>query len=839
MSELTLRYRPPQRIPFAKKTDEWRKDNVRYWCDQADQLYYNEWKRMNENYLFHNNVFDQEEFQKYCDPMGLDVGKYTDYVQPFNKLPNKINTLVGEERKRPFNFFIKQLGEDATNEILRAKEKEYRQYISALLEKEIAMQQLELKQMLGQIRTNKDYDKQVAAIEARFQKDNNGILDLETIKNKFKNRKTTKEKLAQTLLTSFITDNKIKHKKNEGFFHAACAGVEAIHVFVHNGRVYVEGINPLGLAWHKSPEEQFMQNGDAVTYKREMTVGDVMDFFGDYMTDTDIDKIENFLSRVYGLDAKLYSKDGYSPSHFENRTGAYSRYGDSAVRHSGSYGQGTADESFLTVYTTYWRSQRRIGFLSFINDYGKEEMTIVDEAYQVPKYADKQKYTNEEGVEKTQYVWQDEITGQPFFLQWEWVPQIWQGTRIEDDIYINIAPLYNYSVSLYNPKEQKLPILGVAYNNVNAPIVSIFDRGKHWQKLFLAVMHKWTKLIMQDKSVLQTLDTSLTSKDIPLDIALRYALDTGILPYNSLSNAEGAGILNNTRKIIETHNLSNPNIERYTNILLFLDNQISDAVGVTKPREGQTSPYSNATDNQQSIIQSSHITESVFALHDLLWEDVLNCAMKMIVANIKTYKGYLREVLSDEEIAIIDLGMMDEFDEFSIRVVDSQKIYDDINMLKANAQALLQNDENALKYLIAIMGAEGLADLKEEIYAIQNDIEERRAAAQEAQAQQMQMLEKMKIEAREDEQQHEIQLKEMDIKGQLLKAEIDAFKFQKQLDSDNNGIPDQLEVEKWKQKAQTDERKLDLQEKKMDQDKTLKEKELEVKKQQANKKNVK
>jgi hypothetical protein len=839
MSELTLRYRPPQRIPFSKKTEEWRKDNVKYWCDQADLLYYNEWQRMNENYLFHNNVFNQEEFQKYCDPLGLDAGRYTDYVQPFNRLPNKINTLMGEERKRPFNFHIKQLGSNATSEILREKEKDFRNYVNALLQREIEMQQLELQQALGQIQDADQYEQMAAEIEARFQKENEGVLDLNKIKNKYKNRKTTKEKLATTLLKSFIVKNKVKHKKNEAFFHACVAGVEALHIYNHNGKTYLEVVNPLGLAWHKSPEEQFMQNGDAVTYKREMTVGDVMDYYGDYLSKEDIDNIENFLSRVYGLDAKLYSKDGYSPSHYENTTKGYSRYGDGDVRHSGAYGQGTSDESFLTVYTTYWRSQRMVGFLTTINEYGKEQVEIVDEAYDVPKYAEKIKYTNEEGVDKIQYTWQDQITGQPFTLQWEWVPQIWQGTRIEDNIYVNINPLYGYSVSVHNPKEQKLPIIGVAYNNVNAPIVSIFDRGKHWQKLFLAVMHKWTKLIMQDQSVLNTLDTSLLSKEIPLDIALRYAFDVGLLPYNSLSNAEGAGILNNTRKIIESFNLSNPNLERYTNILLFLDNQISDAVGVTKQREGQMAQYSNATDNQQSIIQSSHITESVFALHDLLWEDTLNCAMKLIVANIDKYKGFMREILSDEEIALIDLGEMNEFDEFSIRVVDSNKLQEDINLLRANAQSLLQNDENALKYLIAIMGAEGMAELKEEIYAIQADIEARREAMQRMQGEQAQQIEQMRIEAREDEQEHEIMLKEMDIQGQLLKAEIDAFKFQKQLDSDNNQIPDHLELAKWKSKAETDNRKLDLQEKKMEQDKELKEKELAIKKTQKAKPNAK
>lgn len=834
MSDLTLRVRPPQRISFSQKNKQWREEMNSYWCDQADRLYYNDWKRMHENSLFYNNIFDQEEFQKYCDPLGLDTGSYTDYVQAFNKLPNKINTLVGEEIKRPFSYFVKQLGIEATNEVIRQKEADFRQFVETRLQQEIEMQQAmvqaQIESQANPEMAEELYEQMVKEIQTEHQRQNEGVLDLGKIKLKYKNYKTSKEKLANVLLRHFITSNKVRHKKNEGFFQAAVNGVEAVHVYQNNGRVKLEVVNPLGLAWHKSPEEQFMQNGDAVTYKREMTVGDVMDFYGNFLADKDLKAIESHLSRVYGLDAKLYSKDGYSPSHFENRTKNFSRYGDSNVRHAGSYGQGTSDESFLTVYTTYWRSQREVGFLSFINDYGDDESVIVDETYPVPKYAQKMKYKTEEGADKERFVWDDEITGQPYSIQWEWVPQIWHGTRIEDNIHVNVAPLYGMSISINNPKEQKLPILGLAYSNNNAPITSLFDRGKPWQKLFLAVMHKWTQLIMQDKSVLHTIDVTLLDKDIPLEIALRYAQDMGIIPYNSLSNAEGAGMLVNTRKLIETHNLSNPSIERYTKILEFLDFQISEAVGVSKPREGQMAQYSTATDNQQSIIQSSHITEGLFSLHDLLWEDVLNCAMKLITANVANYKGWLREIISDDEIAIIDLGEMSEWDEFSISVVNSQKVYDNINMLKANMQSMIQNDENALNYILAIMDAESMSELREQIDTIQQDIEQRRAAMEQSQSAQMERIEQMKIEAREDEQAHEIELEMLKIEGQLLKAEIDAFKFQRGLDSDNNQIPDHLEIEKFKQKANNDSRRLDLEEKKLEQQKEIEEKKIKAKK---------
>ena len=70
---------------------------------------------MKENYLLHNNVIDQERFAAICDPLGLDDRLEIEYVQPFNKLPNKINVLVGEELKRPLLYSVIQNNDEVTN----------------------------------------------------------------------------------------------------------------------------------------------------------------------------------------------------------------------------------------------------------------------------------------------------------------------------------------------------------------------------------------------------------------------------------------------------------------------------------------------------------------------------------------------------------------------------------------------------------------------------------------------------------------------------------------------------------------------------------------------------
>ena len=66
-------------------------------------------------------------------------------------------------------------------------------------------------------------------------------------------------------------------------------------------------------------------------------------------------------------------------------------------------------------------------------------------------------------------------------------------------------------------------------------------------------------------------------------------------------------------------------------------------------------------------------------------------------------------------------------------------------------------------------------------------------------------------------------------------AQIEVFKFQNDIDIDNNGIPDPLEVQKFVSDQSIRERELDLAEKKFEKDTELKEKDLKIKARKSSK----
>ena len=58
-------------------------------------------------------------------------------------------------------------------------------------------------------------------------------------------------------------------------------------------------------------------------------------------------------------------------------------------------------------------------------------------------------------------------------MEWKWVNEVWEGTRIDGRVYIKIHPIVNQRNSLDNPSVCKLPVNGIRYSNLNTLLTSL------------------------------------------------------------------------------------------------------------------------------------------------------------------------------------------------------------------------------------------------------------------------------------------------------------------------------------------------------------------------------
>ena len=216
-------------------------------------------------------------------------------------------------------------------------------------------------------------------------------------------------------------------KFNKGFKDALIAGEEIYYVGIEHGEPIVENINPLDFDFDKSPDLDWIQDGQWGMYVKYCTPSAVLDMFYDKLTDEEITMVDsgNWGTRTTNNLGERSATDKIIPL----------TYSKPQFREGNKTG-------YIRVARVEWKSMRKIGFLKYYDEDMEEQEMIVDESYKVNK---------ESGEE----------------LDWKWIGETWQGTKIADNIYVDVKPKELQLRSKDNPSKSKLSYVGALYNNRN------------------------------------------------------------------------------------------------------------------------------------------------------------------------------------------------------------------------------------------------------------------------------------------------------------------------------------------------------------------------------------
>lgn len=449
-----------------------------------------------------------------------------------------------------------------------------------------------------------------------------------------------------------------------------------------------------------------------------------------------------------------------------------------------------------------------MGFIKFTNEFGDEENDIVSEDFEVPIFATKTEETEEFGKKVTYYNWLDE-NGIQFKLNWDWIPEVWTATKIGADIFCMMGPKQYQFRSLDNPYSVKLGYHGVAYNAMNAEPIALMDRMKPFQYLYFIVAHKLKKFIAQDKGKIFHLDASMIDPKINWEKTLYYLSEMNLDIYNPLQNAEQPGGYQRGKVTGSTDLSAAEHISMYMDILSVIDQQISDVAGVSRQREGQISPNEAVTNAQANAELSAVITEVYFQPHNKLWEEVLTSLIQVAQTCYKHKSVVKQFVLDDLSLQTLELTPDSLINaDFGVFISDSSKDNQLFESIKSLSQPLLQNDKAKFSDIISMLKANSVEELEREIKASEKQ-------AIEQQNQQAQQQYESQAQLQKAQQDFELLLQKNELDTKVLIAEIDSFKFQRDQDVDNDNVPDQLELEKFRVDTALKSRKLDLEEKKI------------------------
>ena len=749
---------PIQKLPMSKKTQDWRESCVDYIIGHSQGGSRNGNTRtrkeeMQTYYDLYNSIYNEKDLKYVTNPFKQQDG-FPAMAQDYNIIKPKIDLLLGEETKRPFNFKVVRTSEIATSELQEKAKQMLMDYIQATIMSKLGPEE-----------------------QARYQEalQSGEIMPPEQIqKYMSKDYKDIAEITAYHSLMYLKNKLNINHEFFKGWKDALVGGEEIYYIGIVNGEPCLERINPIYFDYDTETSDlEFIHEAQWCCYEMNMSVTELYDRLYDKMTEKQLNELLDMMSdsakgginpevRKTSLDyphIKTHTINGFSSNPFD----------------------GSGDN--IKVYHVCWKSFKKIGFVTIIDpETGMPETYEVDETYKE--------------------------TGMEISVEWKWIIETWEGYRAGEDLYIGIEPVEYQYVSSDNPNAQRLPYTGVIYNNTNSRPRSLVSTMKPLQYMYIVLWYRLELAMARDKGKVVNMDITQIPKSMNIDVSkwMHYLSALGvnfINPYEEgwdIPGREG-GKPSQFNQITALDLTMANTINQYIMLMDKIESMLSEISGVSKQREGSISSNELVGNVERSVQQSAHITEPWFWTHNQVKRECLNMLLNTAKWAWKDgSKTHLQYILDDATRAFLTLSDNFPYEDFDIFVDDSTKNQQNIEFLRSLIQPAMQNGASLLD-VVEIFTNDNTTMIRNKLEEIEQKRMEQQQAMEEAQAQREQQMIQMQNEVKEEElmiKEAEMDLKKYEIDSnnatKITVAQLNAYRGAEDMDQNNNGIPDPMEI---------------------------------------------
>lgn len=742
---------PRQKLPLSKKGKKWQEDCVNYIIGEGNVTsggnstsYYGE---LQTYYNLYNSIFDEKDFKSITNPFKVEDG-FPATPHDFNIIRPKVDLLIGEETKRPLNFRVIRTSQEATSEMQEKEKQMILQYIEAAITAKMSPE--EAQQFQEQLQSGE-------------------IMPPEQIaKYMDKDYKDIVENTAYHSLTYLREKLDLDNEFIKGWKDGLISGREIYYVGVLNAEPYAERVNPICFSYDKSPDLDFIEDGSWCCRKMRMPITEVYDRYYDKLEEKDLDRLEEMIGSTPGRNL-----GDRSPVDM----GIQLRIYDNPIFEG-------SGKSLVNVWHCCWKSFKKIFYVTTTDDAGQPQINIVDETYQP--------VGNEVSVEP------------------DWIIEVWEGYRAGSDLYFGIQPIEYQHVSIDNPNSQKLPYCGAIYSNTNSKPRSLVSILKPLQYMYIVLWYRLELAIARDKGKVVNMDITQIPKSMNISPAkwMHYLSSVGvnfINPYEEGWNIPGreGGKPAQFNQITALDLTMSNVIAEYIQLMDKIEELAGTISGITQQREGAVSTSEMVGNVERSVVQSSHITEPLFWVHNQCKRRVLNMLLNTAKgAWEETGKQKLQYIFDNGERAFLDITPKFYYEDMDVFVSDTSKDLENIQKLQQLIQPAMQNGASLLE-AAEILTNDNFNIIKQKLKDMQTRQEQIQQQQQEAEAQQQQQLQQMQNEAKQQElmlQEAQMDLQryqiDQDNQTKIAVAQINAYRGTEELDQDKNGIPDPVEIGK-------------------------------------------
>lgn len=742
---------PRQKLPLSKKGKKWQEDCVNYIIGEGNVTsggnstsYYGE---LQTYYNLYNSIFDEKDFKSITNPFKVEDG-FPATPHDFNIIRPKVDLLIGEETKRPLNFRVIRTSQEATSEMQEKEKQMILQYIEAAITAKMSPE--EAQQFQEQLQSGE-------------------IMPPEQIaKYMDKDYKDIVENTAYHSLTYLREKLDLDNEFIKGWKDGLISGREIYYVGVLNAEPYAERVNPICFSYDKSPDLDFIEDGSWCCRKMRMPITEVYDRYYDKLEEKDLDKLEEMIGSTPGRNL-----GDRSPVDM----GIQLRIYDNPIFEG-------SGKSLVNVWHCCWKSFKKIFYVTTTDDAGQPQINIVDETYQP--------------------------VGNEVSIEPDWIIEVWEGYRAGSDLYFGIQPIEYQHVSIDNPNSQKLPYCGAIYSNTNSKPRSLVSILKPLQYMYIVLWYRLELAIARDKGKVVNMDITQIPKSMNISPAkwMHYLSSVGvnfINPYEEGWNIPGreGGKPAQFNQITALDLTMSNVIAEYIQLMDKIEELAGTISGITQQREGAVSTSEMVGNVERSVVQSSHITEPLFLVHNQCKRRVLNMLLNTAKgAWEETGKQKLQYIFDNGERTFLDITPKFYYEDMDVFVSDTSKDLENIQKLQQLIQPAMQNGASLLE-AAEILTNDNFNIIKQKLKDMQTRQEQIQQQQQEAEAQQQQQLQQMQNEAKQQElmlQEAQMDLQryqiDQDNQTKIAVAQINAYRGTEELDQDQNGIPDPIEIGK-------------------------------------------
>lgn len=741
---------------MSKKTEDWKKSCVDYIIGKSQGGSRNGNNRtrkeeMQTYYDLYNSIYNEKDLKYVTNPFKQQDG-FPAMAQDYNIIKPKIDLLLGEETKRPFNFRVVRTSEIATSEIQDKAKQMLIDYIQATIMSKLGPEE-----------------------QARYQQalESGEIMPPEQIqKYMSKDYKDIAEITAYHSLNYLKNKLNITHEFFKGWKDALIGGEEIYYVGILNGEPCLERINPLYFDYDTETSDlEFIHDAQWCVYEMKLSVTDIYDRYYDKLSEKQLNELLDLMSdsakggvnpevRKTSLDyphIKTHTINGFSTNPFE-------------------------DGSNISVWHTCWQGFKKIGFVTITDpETGEPIEYVVDETYNV--------------------------TGMELNVEWKWIIETYEGYRAGEDLYFGMGPIEYQFISADNPNAQRLPYTGVIYNNTNSKPRSLVSMMKPLQYMYIVLWYRLELAMARDKGKVVNMDITQIPKSMNIDVSkwMHYLSALGvnfINPYEEgwdIPGREGGKPAQFNQITALDLTMANT-INQYIMLMDKIESMLSEISGVSKQREGSISSNELVGNVERSVVQSAHITEPWFWTHNQVKRQAISMLLNTSKWAWKDNKTNLQYILDDATRAFITLSDNFFYEDYDVFVEDTTKNQQQIDALKNLMQPAMQNGASLLD-ITEIITMDNVTMIKNKLEEIEQKRMEQQQAMEQAQAEREQQMLQMQNEVKEEElmiKEAEMDLKKYEIDQnnatKITVAQLNAYRGTENMDQNQNKIPDPMEI---------------------------------------------